>query len=261
MVDHPGNSRKVVPEVSGHKDTSGDGKYADAHQATTAKLHNEVNDARRNPNGASWQEQFSAAAEFVKGLPGVTLVAQAGEQPIGRKESIGSTREKMLERGEPVSFVEKKSNGDHTERWVTARILINVSQQAAWKALHEQRKHDPDIISSEVLEQGENTYLLKQKFSKIPGIGSPTCKLRNVEVPGQRIDYVMTWSDGGFKDMKGSWALTPAPDGKSTYLEWSTYSNTGLPVPHSIVESFAKRKMERRLSSIKQFAQSETHAV
>ena len=137
---------------------------------------------------------------------------------------------------------------------VKASIVIKAPPEAVWDAVHEQRKTDPELAYSKVLKQGVNEAVLEQKFTVIPMIGTAVCTMNTQEVPNRRIDYQMIKSDR-FKAMEGSWILTPSADGKTTTLELSTHIDLGLPVPKSMINGATHKKLERRLSAVRELAE------
>lgn len=146
----------------------------------------------------------------------------------------------------------EKTCGDKT--WVTGRIVINAPPKLVWDTVHEERKKDPDLAYSKVLEQGENECRLEQKFVLIPVIGTAVCEMHNSEVPYSRIDYKLLKSDR-FKAMEGSWVLTPADDGRQTILELSTHLDLGLPVPKGMMTNVTSKKLVKRLGNVKRMAE------
>jgi len=154
---------------------------------------------------------------------------------------------------EPVSLTQEHNNGN---TWVKARVLVKAPPEVVWYSVHEERKHDPDLAYSKIIEEhaDKNECTLEQKFVLIPVIGSSVCLMNNTEVPLQRIDYKLIKSDR-FKAMEGSWVLTPCEDGKATLLELSSHLDLGLPVPKSFMNSVASKKLERRLSHVKTMAE------
>lgn len=137
---------------------------------------------------------------------------------------------------------------------VKSKILIKAPPEVVWYSVHEERKHDPDIAYSKVLEQGTNEQKLEQKFCLLPVIGSATCVMHHTEVPNQRIDYKLLKSDH-FKAMEGSWIFTPAENGKATVLELSTHLDMGVPVPRLIFNNLTQKKLDKRLAHIKELAE------
>ena len=150
------------------------------------------------------------------------------------------------------SVSSEKRKNDKT--WVTGRTVINAPAKIVWETVHEERKHDPDLEYSKVLEKKENECRLEQKFVLIPVIGSAVCEMHNSEVPLKRIDYKLLRSDR-FKAMEGSWVLTPGPDGKSTILELSTHLDLGLPIPGNLQTNATKKKLAKRLGNVKRMAE------
>jgi hypothetical protein len=153
-----------------------------------------------------------------------------------------------------VVSTEQKPNG---HKWVKAKILINASPHIVWATIHEERKRDPDLAYSKLLSQESDTHsTLEQKFSLIPVIGTSTCVMRNVEIPLQRIDYDMIKSDR-FKAFEGSWVLSPGPKSNETYLELSSYTDMGLPIPRGMIEGVTGKKLQKRLANVKNMAEAE----
>ncbi len=138
--------------------------------------------------------------------------------------------------------------------WVKGRIVIQAPTNTVWYSVHEERKSDPDMAYSKILEQRDNETTLEQKFVLIPMLGTSTCLMKQKEIPLQRIDYKLVKSDH-FKAMEGSWILTPGSDGKSTELELFSYIDLGLPIPHFIVNATLSKKIERRLRHVKSMAE------
>jgi hypothetical protein len=139
---------------------------------------------------------------------------------------------------------------------VTAQIKIAAPMAVVWQVVHEERKHDPDLAYSKVISEGNNEFLLEQKFTLLPGIGTSVCQMQQKETPGSRIDYKLIKSDR-FKVMEGSWVLTPSADNQSTTLELTTTLDLGMPVPRILVNHVTAKKLERRLLHIKQMAEKE----
>lgn len=142
---------------------------------------------------------------------------------------------------------------------VTAHIKIEAPLSVVWRVVHEERKHDPDLAYSKVISEGNNEFLLEQKFDLIPVIGTSVCQMQQKETPDTRIDYKLIKSDR-FKVMEGSWVLVPSADHNSTTLELTTTLDLGMPVPRNIINHVTLKKLERRLHHIKQMAEKECRA-
>lgn len=148
----------------------------------------------------------------------------------------------------------KVSTEDRTGKtWFKASVIVDAPADLVWQSVHEERRHDPDLAYSKILEQKENECRLEQKFVLIPVIGASVCEMKNWEVPNQRIDYKLIKSDR-FKAMEGSWVLTPVE--KGTLLELTTHLDLGLPVPKTLMNSVTSKKLERRLGNVRKMAET-----
>src|SRR6516165_10645527 len=175
---------------------------------------------------------------------------RAGE-PIGVPAGSRLSAEKPCHAG----VLSTRVHGKSKERdWVKGRVTINAPASTVWYSVHEERKNDPDLAYSKVLEQSENVATLEQKFVLLPMLGSSVCVMKDTEIPLQRIDYYLLKSDH-FKAMEGSWILTPKPDGKTTVLELNSHVDLGIPVPRWFVNATLAKKIERRLNHVKQMAE------
>lgn len=175
--------------------------------------------------------------------PVPSMAATDGKLPVS-KQSIDSC--------EAVIGSEEHANG---HRWITAKILINASPHVVWETVHEERRRDPDLAYSKVLQCQDNQSTLEQKFSFLPLIGTAVCVMKDIEVPNERIDYDMVSSDH-FRALEGSWVLTPARDGNATMLSLATYCDMGFPVPRQILDGITARKLQRRLFNVKTMAEA-----
>ncbi|PWT96792.1 MAG: hypothetical protein C5B53_08950 [Candidatus Melainabacteria bacterium] len=139
--------------------------------------------------------------------------------------------------------------------WVKGKVTIKAPASTVWYSVHEERKNDPDLAYSKVLEQqSEHETTLEQKFVLLPMLGSSVCVMKQAEIPLKRIDYYLLRSDH-FKAMEGSWVLTPNPDGKSTVLELNSHIDLGIPVPRWFVNATLSKKIDRRLNHVKEMAE------
>jgi len=148
-----------------------------------------------------------------------------------------------------------KAEAEDNSQWSKGSIVIKATPEAVWNAVHVERNSDPDLAYSKVLEQGKNESLLEQKFTFIPVFGSAVCKMKQWEVPLERIDYKMVSSDR-FKAMEGSWVFTSLDGGKATRLDLSTNLDMGIPVPRAMVNTIASRKIGNRLKHVKDLAEN-----
>lgn len=161
-----------------------------------------------------------------------------------------------LNKGQVVLGTQARPNG---RRWVTAKIKIDAHPSLVWDAVHEERKTDPDLAYSKVVEENNNEKTLEQKFQLLPVIGTSVCLIKSTEIPHKRIDYYLLKSDR-FKAVEGSWILQAMEDG-STVLELGSYIDIGMPAPRSIVEGVASKKLERRLGHVRKFAEAKAKAI
>jgi len=144
---------------------------------------------------------------------------------------------------------------------VKAQIKIYAPPDEVFRCIHEARLKDPDLVYSRVVEQISPTQCkLEQKFDFLPFIGSSVCLMYNTEVPNQRIDYHLIKSDH-FKEMAGSWVLTPLDNGQVTQLELFANIDMGLPLPKSFMNSFTSKRLHKRLVIVKTLAESHTVAL
>lgn len=178
----------------------------------------------------------------------------ASAQLVIKEPSAEEVREMHKEAARQNVKSKHKESGDKSKSsWVRAIIEIKAPREVVWEAVHEERKHDPDLAYSKVIVPGEHEYTLEQKMVLIPVIGSAVCQMHNKEVPNERIDYKLIKSDR-FKHMEGSWVLSTAANG-NTNLELSTNIDLGLPVPRTMVNNLTQKKLQRRLKNVKEAAE------
>lgn len=156
---------------------------------------------------------------------------------------------KTIDKGEVVLGMLEK-NG---HKRIRARVHISAPPQVVWETVHEERKTDPDLAYSKVLETSGHNSVVEQKFQLIPVLGTSVCVMKNSEIPGHRIDYSLMKSDR-FKALEGTWIVSANPDG-STILELSSYIDMGLPVPRGMLEAVASKKLAGRLQNIRKMAE------
>ncbi|HEY9791761.1 MAG TPA: SRPBCC family protein [Candidatus Obscuribacterales bacterium] len=138
----------------------------------------------------------------------------------------------------------------------SASVLINASPEVVWKAVHEERLHDPDLAYAKILGKRGNSSTMEEKFVSVPILGEVIAVLQENETPLKRIDYSLIRSDK-FKRMEGSWSLTPVCGGKQTLLQLSSFLDVGVPFSQPFVRNATSRKIDRRLSNVKQVAERE----
>jgi len=170
-------------------------------------------------------------------------------------EPIGAPAERRLAAEKPCHTLKMRQHGKTKESdWVKGKVTINAPASTVWYTVHEERKNDPDLAYSKVLEASEHEATLEQKFVLLPMLGSSVCVTKQSEIPLKRIDYYLLRSDH-FKAMEGSWVLTPNPDGKSTVLELNSHIDLGMPVPRWFLNATLSKKIDRRLNHVKEMAE------
>ena len=178
--------------------------------------------------------------------------------PARAAEPIGSHAESSLagEKACHTGALKMRQRGKSKDSdWVKGRVTIKAPASTVWYSVHEERKNDPDLAYSKVLEQqSEHEATLEQKFVLLPMLGSSVCVMKQLEIPLKRIDYYLLRSDH-FKAMEGSWVLTPSPDGKSTVLELNSHIDLGIPVPRWFVNTTLSKKIDRRLNHVREMAE------
>ncbi len=143
------------------------------------------------------------------------------------------------------------------------RALVHIAAppDVVWYAIHEERNHDPDIAYSKILaRQNERECELEQKFQIVPIFGTAVCRMKNIEVPNERIDYWLLGSDH-FKALEGSWILTPTDSGRATTLELNSFIDFGMPLPRVIFDRVGTAKLEKRLANVKRAAEKAHQAA
>jgi hypothetical protein len=159
---------------------------------------------------------------------------------------------------ENVSSASVKGKSEHYR--ATATIDIAAPAASVWQAIHDERDYDPDVMYNKVISQSDPSALvpelvLEQKYRHVPIFGTAVCRLRNVEIPGKRIDYSLAYSDH-FKSWDGSWVLTPTGV-STTRLELSSFLDTGFPIPKMLYKKFAVFQLQKRLNLVKRLAEQQ----
>ncbi len=138
---------------------------------------------------------------------------------------------------------------------MAAAIHIHATPEVVWRAIHEERSHDPDLAYSKVLNQNGSELILEQKFAILPIIGTAVCVMTNKEVENRKIEYKLVKSDH-FKAMEGSWEITPIDNNRCSELVLTSYVDLGLNVPRMFMDDITGKKLQRRLSNVKKAAET-----
>lgn len=138
---------------------------------------------------------------------------------------------------------------------MAASIHIHATPEVVWRAIHEERSHDPDLAYSKVLSSNGPELTLEQKFAILPVIGTAVCVMTNKEVENRKIEYKLVKSDH-FKAMEGSWEISPIDNNRCSELTLTSYVDLGLNVPRMFMDDITSKKLQRRLSNVKKAAET-----
>jgi hypothetical protein len=198
---------------------------------------------------------FSPVSVSVLLLLGISLPTCQAEESSGKSAKARLAFSSATSEAEESSQLGAESNCKLG--WARGKISIKAPADTVWYTVHEERKHDPDIAYSKLLECNDNECTLEQKFVFLPVVGSAVCVMKQNEIPLRRIDYRLIKSDH-FKALEGSWVLTPSIDGKSTILCLSSHVDLGLPIPLpcGMLNNILTKKIQRRLQHIKVMAEA-----
>ena len=142
------------------------------------------------------------------------------------------------------------------KRRAKASIDIGAPVEVVWRAIHEERNYDPEVLNTTVISVQGPIIVLEQIYRNIPIFGKVVCRTKNKETPYKRIDYWLEYSDH-FKTMEGSWILTPLDSGCTTRLELSSYLDAGGGIPRMLYVPFAPSRLLKRLKLVKTLAENE----
>jgi hypothetical protein len=133
-------------------------------------------------------------------------------------------------------------------------IVINATPEVVFEAIRRQRN---SVEQHRTLERFDGKVaVIKEKLENVPIYGKVECEWQETEDPYKRIDYKML-SSTKFKEGFGTWLLTPSADGKSTTLEFTSYTDSGLMVPFSgeLTKMESMKTSKLRLAHIKDVAE------
>jgi uncharacterized protein YndB with AHSA1/START domain len=133
-------------------------------------------------------------------------------------------------------------------------IVINAPPEVVFEAIRKQRN---SVEQHRTLEKFDGKIaVINEKLENVPIYGKVDCKWQETEDPYKRIDYKML-SSTKFKEGFGSWVLTPSADGKSTTLEFTSYTDSGLMVPFSgeLTKMESMKTSKLRLQHIKEVSE------
>jgi Polyketide cyclase / dehydrase and lipid transport len=154
-----------------------------------------------------------------------------------------------LSKGE---IVVKKIDGSADAQAVQAKILVNKPVDATWKVIINPTKlasHESKVKRAQVIKRnldGQNVdysvsmtrllptfnYVLEQDFS----------------APNKMAFHRLS---GSFRDIQGSWLLTPAPAGKGTIVTYNLKMDVGPLVPKGMVMGAVKSDLPNFMRNAK----------
>jgi len=141
----------------------------------------------------------------------------------------------------------------------SAKLLINAPAHAVFQAIRQVRNSPP--LQRKLISYDGKVAMVKETLKNEPVLGDVECVWKEVEQPDRRIDYTMV---GGtkLKSASGSYVLTPSADGRTTTLELSSQTVSGVHLPFAgTLEHAASMKSARtHLLMIKNIAESKASA-
>jgi hypothetical protein len=149
-----------------------------------------------------------------------------------------------------VSGVEAKEH-----EAVGSKIVINAPAEVVFEAIRKQRNSTEQHRHLESFD-GKKA-VIKENMENVPIYGKVDCTWEETEDPYKRIDYKLVNSTK-FKGGFGSWVLTPGPDAKTTTLEFTSYTDSGLMVPFAgvLTKNESMKTAKIRLEHIKQVSEA-----
>jgi hypothetical protein len=137
---------------------------------------------------------------------------------------------------------------------VGSSITIEAPPEVVFEAIRKQRNSTQQHRSLEKFDG--KVAVIKEHLENVPIYGKVDCEWEETETPYKRIDYKML-SSTKFKEGFGSWILTPSADGKSTTLEFNSYTDSGLMVPFGgeLTKMESMKTSKARLTHIKEVSE------
>ena len=119
------------------------------------------------------------------------------------------------------------SESDHFAG-VRTGLLVYASPKHVFSAIRNQRMLHS--LTARIISASEDELIVEECFNNLAIIGQATCTYREEYKRINQVDYAMIKSDK-LKAFVGRWTLVPKNNGKETYLQLSSYVDTGLPIP------------------------------
>jgi hypothetical protein len=133
-----------------------------------------------------------------------------------------------------------------------SNIDIQASPEVVFEAIRKQRNSTEQ--HRKLQSFNGKVAVIEEKMENVPVYGKVDCTFEETEDPYKRIDYKMLKSTK-FKEGFGSWILTPSGDGKSTNLEFKTFTDSGLPFMGGLTKMESVKTAKIRLKHIKEVAE------
>jgi len=134
-----------------------------------------------------------------------------------------------------------------------SNIDIQASPEVVFEAIRKQRNSTEQHRTLQSFNG--KVAVIEEKMENVPVYGRVDCTYEETEDPYKRIDYKMLKSSK-FKSGFGTWALTPSADGKSTNLEFKSFTDSGLPFMGGLTKMESVKTAKIRLQHIKEVAEA-----
>jgi hypothetical protein len=151
-----------------------------------------------------------------------------------------------------VASVSSRRSADG-RNWIKARVLVHAPRDVVWNSVSDARTRDPDLIHSRILEKGECQAIVEEKM-RLPLIGSDVYVVRITQKPCERMDYKLLKSRH-MKAYEGNWQVSPGDLAGSSVLQLEHHTRPAFFVPGILFDSFVARRVERRIMTVKRFAE------
>lgn len=150
----------------------------------------------------------------------------------------------------PLQSIFVNKNNPH---YVSARQIIYAPRATVFESIKKNRKEDPALVFSRVLEKQGNVRKLQERRS-MPFIGHADYVLWVKLVPNQEIDYRLVQS-GDFKEYNGLWKLTDGQTPNSTNVELKHRMRLTTPVPDVVLSQLVQEHVKRKVMDVKRNAE------
>jgi hypothetical protein len=170
-------------------------------------------------------------------------------------ESLSEEVQATLLEGKPALLSRRPDeSGEIDKRFVTMAMLMKGTRAEIWEVIHD--KEDAEVfldgvLESEVIEEGENEMIVKQRTRVGGPKGSYVYTLRHKLTPMEQTDF--TYEGGELRDVIGTWWIYEGPDGESGEAHLVVYSlhiDPGIFAPQIVVRRGMKKTIPATLTSI-----------